>query len=225
MLFNVLPYGEQALLLNFKNEISLEVHLQVKSVYETLKKMNIKGITDFIPAYQSLTICFCSKTTTYATVKKTIKQTTYPLINRPNENNKITIPVCYELGLDMEFVAKETKLSIPEIINLHSSKTYLVYMMGFTPGFMYLGGLDKKLHISRKKTPRLKVEAGSVGLADMQTGVYPLETPGGWQIIGQTPLKLFSENKKNLVNMGDYIQFKPISKKEFNQIKNNDKNH
>ena len=220
MQFDIIPYGEQSLLINFKAEISVKIHLQVKACYLQLKELNINGVNSFIPAYHSLTIGFNSDIISYADLKSIINNTSITPITE-NTKNIVKIPVCYDdsLGLDINWVANQTGLSIQEIINIHTSKPYLVYMLGFAPGFMYLGGLDKRLHVPRKGTPRLKINAGAVGLADQQTGVYPLETPGGWQIIGETPLELFSKTKPALVEMGDYVQFIAISKNEFNKIK------
>ncbi|MGY5351050.1 5-oxoprolinase subunit PxpB [Wenyingzhuangia sp. IMCC45533] len=220
-MFDIIPYGEEALLIKFKQEISLKIHLQVKSYYQHLKKMNLRGVTDFIPAYNSLTVCFDSNETNYQQLKHFILQEKITILTTDAQTrNIVKVPVCYDasFGLDLEFVSQKTGLSIQQIISKHTSETYLVYMLGFAPGFMYLGGLNPNLHISRKETPRLKVTAGSVGLADQQTGIYPLETPGGWQIIGRTPLNLFSRDKPSLVEMGDYVQFVPIDKATFYKI-------
>lgn len=222
MQYDLVPYGEKALIMKFKDEISLEVHLQVKSCYLYLKSLKIKGIVSYIPAYNSLTIVFDSDIIERATLIVFIENTPFKISNQVVEAQKtIEIPVCYDskFGLDIEYVSEKLNVSISEIIELHTREPYLVYMLGFTPGFMYLGGLDKRLQIPRKETPRLEVAAGSVGLADQQTGVYPIETPGGWQIIGQTPLALFTKEKPALVSMGDYVQFVPISLKEFYKMK------
>lgn len=222
MQFKILPYGEKALLIQFKDEISLEVHQQVKSCYLYLKSIAIKGIESLIPAYNSLTILFDKEVIQQAALKEILENLNFKILETVLKNQQtITIPVCYdvELGWDLESTAKTLCLSIEEVIKLHTAKPYLVYMLGFTPGFMYLGGLNKQLHIPRKNTPRLKIPAGAVGLADQQTGIYPMETPGGWQIIGQTPLRLFSKEKPALVEMGDLVEFKAISKKEFDNLK------
>ena len=130
--------------------------------------------------------------------------------------------MCYDetFAHDLEEVKTITGLSSTEIINLHTSVDYLVYMLGFTPGFPYLGGLDEKLYVPRKQTPRLKIEAGSVGLANGQTGIYPQDSPGGWQIIGRTPIKLFSPDRPFPITMGDFIRFHSISKSEFKNWEN-----
>lgn len=222
MQFKIISYGEKALLIQFKDEISLEIHQQVKSCYLHLKHKELRGVEALIPAYNSLTILFDQDVVEQNTLKQIIAKIDFKISEEVLEHQKtLTIPVCYDLdlGWDLEATAKTLQLSIEEVIKLHTAKPYLVYMLGFTPGFMYLGGLNKQLHIPRKNTPRLKIPAGAVGLADQQTGIYPMETPGGWQIIGQTPLSLFSKEKPALVEMGDLVQFKAISKKEFDRLK------
>ncbi|MBO1911088.1 5-oxoprolinase subunit PxpB, partial [Microvirga sp. 3-52] len=118
-------------------------------------------------------------------------------------------------GPDLEYVAKSNNLSIEEVIQIHSENEYLVYMIGFAPGFPFLGGMDKRIATPRKETPRLTIPSGSVGIAGKQTGVYPLETPGGWQIIGRTPLDLFLPDMSppTLLEAGDKIRFMPVSAK------------
>jgi inhibitor of KinA len=136
----------------------------------------------------------------------------------PLTSRKIKIPVCYsgKYALDIHDIAKEKKLTAPEIINLHTAKRYRVYMIGFLPGFAYMGEIDKRIAMPRKTQPRTKVEAGSVGIAGMQTGIYPFDSPGGWQIIGKTPVKLFDKEKSDpvLLQPGDEIEFYSITEDE-----------
>jgi inhibitor of KinA len=140
----------------------------------------------------------------------------------PATGDIVTIPVCYggSFGPDLAEVAGLHQLSIAEVIQLHSAVVYKVYMIGFMPGFAYLGGMDERLSTPRKVTPRKSVPAGAVGVAGGQTGVYPLESPGGWQIIGQTPVRLFDLNRRepSLLKPGDTVIFKAIDSKEFNQL-------
>jgi len=221
MQYDVVFYGEKALLINFKNEISPEVHQHVKICYFYLKSLKLNGIEALIPAYNSLTVVFNIDKIERKTLKVLLENIPFEKETKIATSSKtVKIPVCYDvsLGIDLKEVSLKLNLSISKIIELHASKPYLVYMLGFAPGFMYLGGLDKRLHIPRKKTPRLKIHAGAVGLADQQTGVYPLETPGGWQIIGQTPLSLFNPKQPSLVEMGNFVQFVPITLREFHQI-------
>lgn len=134
----------------------------------------------------------------------------------------VEIPVLYggEYGPDIENIATHNNLSIEEVIKIHTSGEYLVYMLGFTPGFPYLGGMDKRIATPRLKTPRTKIPGGSVGIAGEQTGVYPIESPGGWQLLGRTPLNFFDPNNEKpfLINAGEYIKFVQISEEEYHKI-------
>lgn len=133
------------------------------------------------------------------------------------------IPVCYggEFGPDLDNIAQHAGLSPEEVIQIHSSRDYLIYMLGFLPGFCYLGGLDERIHTPRLANPRLKISAGSVGIGGSQTGIYPLDSPGGWQLMGMTPVKTYDPQREVpiLVEAGNYIRFIPIDKDEFYRIK------
>ena len=209
-------FGEEALIVTFEEEISISIHLKVKKLYQILQKESSKGIVSLSPAYQSVTVVFNPLVTDFDQLKSTIKVILENLsFDKPSEKKVVSIPVCYDLSMDMEEVNNITGLSKEEIIHLHTSTDYLVYFSGFAPGFLYLGGLNEKLRVPRKKTPRIKVLAGAVGLADLQTGIYPLDTPGGWQIIGQTPVKMINLLFKRPVELGTFIRFYSISKQEF----------
>ena len=134
----------------------------------------------------------------------------------------IEIPVCYggEFGPDLSVVAESNGLTEEEVIHIHSNGTYIVYMIGFAPGFPYIGGMPSEIATPRKSSPRLKIPSRSVGIAGSQTGIYPIETPGGWQLIGSTPLKLFSihHNPPTLLQAGDHVRFKPISYEEYRYL-------
>lgn len=174
-----------------------------------------------IPAFDSITIVFHPQMTTREELELVVHgllQEKYKTSVSKNKTHKI--PVCYELGLDVEYVLETNKLTFNELVEIHTAPTYLIHFMGFVPGFMYLGGLDERLFVPRKKEPRLKIPAGAVALGREQTGVYPLETPGGWQVIGLTPTVLFDTKNGALVKMGDNVKFDPISKKKFYRLKN-----
>jgi inhibitor of KinA len=138
----------------------------------------------------------------------------------------VEIPVCYggEFGPDLGYVAEHNQLSVEEVIEIHTSGQYLVYMIGFAPGFPYLGGMSERIMAPRRQSPRLAIPAGTVGIAGMQTGVYPIETPGGWQLIGRTPLALFrpQDNPPSLLQSGDIVRFCQISDKEYEEYKEED---
>ena len=147
-------------------------------------------------------------------------------MQKVDENNAkvVEIPVCYggEYGPDIEFVAKHNNLSVEEVIKLHTAPQYLVYMIGFCPGFPYLGGMDKRIATPRREVPRVKIPARSIGIAGEQTGGYPISTPGGWQIIGRTPIEMFNpkdEQNPSLLHSGDLVKFYAISEQEYLALK------
>jgi inhibitor of KinA len=218
----IIPYGDSALLINFEQKIDIEIHQLVKAYYDALQ--NIKEISYQIPAYCSITVVFDQKSVNFEELKSKIKD----LIIKPEQTQSkakiIEIPVCYEADYapDIEPLSQDLKLSQEEIISLHTGQTYHVFMMGFLPGFPYLGKLPKELECKRKSTPRKNVKSGSVGLAGSQTGIYPSDAPGGWQLIGQTPLKIFDTTKENpfLLEMGDRVKFYSITAEKFKEIQN-----
>lgn len=213
------PINEESLLVSFDEVISIENHLKVKTLY--LKLKDEKGILSVVPSYTSLMVYFDITATSFDHLHQLINSIDIEALNSATEKKVIVVPVCYELGLDIETVMAHNNLSKEEVIDLHTSRDYLVYMVGFTPGFPYLGGMDERLTTPRLETPRTKIEAGSVGIGGQQTGIYPLDTPGGWQIIGKTPLILFDKNtSQTLFEMGDYIRFKAVDKQAFEDIEN-----
>ena len=218
------PYGDSAVFVAFKDEVSLDIHQLVMQLVNYLEKLNSTKIIEWIPSYHAVTILYNPLISSYQEVITLLSDFKLKISTQQTiEKNIVQIPVCYDtsLGLDIETLTKNKNLTIDKIINLHTKNEYLVYMLGFTPGFMYLGGLNEKLHFPRKATPRLKIPAGAVGIAGSQTGIYPIESPGGWQIIGQTPIPIFNTKKTNpfLVKAGDYVKFSPISLEEYHIIK------
>jgi len=219
-----LPAGDSAIIIKAGNEISVEINRTIKTLLARIEKENIAGITDFIPSYNELMICYNPAITSLEKLKAKIVALEADIENsKLSESNTKEVPVLYggDYGPDLEDVAKHNNLSPEDVIRIHSSAEYLVYMLGFTPGFCYLGGMDQRIAMPRKETPRLKIPEGAVGIADQQTGIYPIESPGGWQLIGQTPLKLFDAHRKPefLFNMGDTLRFIPVTKEEFQRIK------
>ena len=215
-------YGDQALIVIFGDIISPKFNDLVIILDEQIKL--VKGVHYTIPAYSSLTIVYDRAQTT----KNKLGAKIEAIISSPREileanKRKINVPVCYHpsFAIDIEGVMAYTKCSHEEIITLHSSTCYRVYMLGFLPGFPYLGILNPRLSISRKKIPTLNIVSGSVGIARQQTGIYPFDSPGGWQIIGRTPLVLFSPNELSpfLFQSGDEVSFNPISLDDYNLIK------
>lgn len=223
-----IPFSECAVLLSFGNTIDIAIHEKLMEVKKTIEDNPFPGFIETVPAYNSLTVFYTpvevKKTTgtisasVIQQLKQTIKSAEHSSVQKITAST-ITIPVCYEeeYGIDLNELSVQLKLSIKEIIELHTKQLYKVFMIGFTPGFPYMGILDEQLFTKRKTQPRINIAPGSVAIAGNQTGIYPLSTPGGWNIIGRTPLKLFDQQKEHpfLLKAGDTIQFTSITKKEF----------
>lgn len=228
-MFSVHFSGSRALLLRFEQEISPKINAYVLSteqrVQKAIKRGEIYGIDELVSAYASLLIyfnpCRISLNALLEFLEKIKKD-----IQFTEHNSKlcVEIPLCYdeEFGLDLEFVCKHNTISKQELITLHTKPYYRVFMLGFMAGFAYLGGLNERLFTPRLSSPRTRIEAGSVGIADKQTGIYPITSPGGWQIIARTPLELFNkfdEENPTLLKAGMFLKFKAITKNEFYEIK------
>lgn len=214
--YQIVAFGESGLLIILGDEIDFEVNQQVHFLKEWIRNSGIEGINELIPAYASLLIEFdpyiIDANLIHDRVVEGISQT-QQVIYRSNQT--IEIPTIYggEYGPDLEFVASFTKLSASEVIRLHSEVEYTVIMMGFSPGFPYLGGMNPILAVPRLSSPRMRVPAGSVGIAGKQTGIYPSDSAGGWQLIGWTPVKLFNPVSEPhfLLKPGDRLRFQPVS--------------
>lgn len=213
---------DQAITIEFSQEISEATNLLVITMQHAIESSPIKGFVEAVPAYGSLTVYFNDQVSA-ATVRSWLSDLSAQVSNTSlaTEGKQISIPVCYDpsLGLDLPWVAEHLNLSMEAIIDLHTSIAYHVYMIGFIPGFPYMGTLPSALEVPRKQTPSMKIPAGSVAIAGKQTGIYPAEVPGGWQVIGRTPLKMFdpSTTPCSFLNAGDIVQFKPITLEVFNQ--------
>lgn len=214
--------GDRGLLLELGDEISFEVNEKVRRITLAIRSEAIDGIVEIIPTYRSLLILYNPLILSLGALKERLRRLEEGLQQARFPDPKLTkIPVVYGgfFGPDLEEVAKYHQISTEEVIQLHCSKPYFIYMIGFMPGFPYMGELPEALATPRLKTPRLSVPAGSVGIAQRQTGIYSMESPGGWQILGRTPVRLFDPEKERpaLLQMGDLVQFYPISKKEFEE--------
>lgn len=216
--------GDTALTIEIGNEISEEINKKIISIYEFLKESSIEGIEELLPTYCALTVFYDPLKCSINSLVETIRNNYSALVSKNEiEERVIEIPVIYggQYGPDLERVCKHNNLTTEEVINIHCHGKYLVYMLGFTPGFPYLGGMNEKISTPRLEVPRKKILEGAVGIAGAQTGIYPLESPGGWNIIGQTPLKLFNSSLSSptLLRAGDYVRFMPINEEEFSKRK------
>ena len=196
------PMGDSALMVIAGESISSDINQKVHNIISVIKKENWPGIKEIVPTYSSFVIHFDPITFSMEGLIECVKN-------------------IWDSDTNLESVSELTDLSVEEVIDIHSKTDYLVYALGFSPGFPYLGGLDSKIHCSRLETPRVSVPQGSVAIADSQTGVYPVSSPGGWRLIGRTPVIMFDPNRSSpsLVTPGDYIRFVPLeSKDEYTNI-------
>jgi len=218
------PLGDTGIQVRFGSDISEETNQEIRLFADYLKEQNIEGIIEWVPAYTTLTIFYRPDKVVYMDLCKKLEdiQNTLQKADDQSQSTIYEIPVLYggEVGPDLSEVATHNGLTEDEVISIHSGQPYLIYMMGFVPGFPYLGGMPEEIATPRRENPRAKIEAGSVGIAGEQTGVYPLETPGGWQIIGRTPVKLYDPEKEEpiLLSAGVYIRFVPVGQKEYEEI-------
>lgn len=219
----ILTAGDSALLIEFGKDINPETNRKITALVQLMREQHIEGIVDVIPAFCSLLINYDPRVLSYEELKERMEHLLKMEAKTEATRKRIFgIPVCYggEYGPDIENIAEHAGLSVEEVIKIHSSKDYLIYMLGFLPGFTYLGGLDERIHTPRLASPRLKIRAGSVGIGGSQTGIYPLDSPGGWQLMGMTPVRTYDPERQTpiLVEAGDYIRFIPIDEEEFLRI-------
>jgi len=210
-------------LVKFGDDISEDLHQQVFSFSNQLLQQSFNGIKNVHPGYNSVLVTF-DKNISSDTVLEKVQQYWGEFQEQKQEKyNRVEIPVLYgaKYGPDLDRVCEYTGLSSGEVIKRHTAGNYLVYFIGFSPGFPYIGGMDETLATPRLDTPRKKVPLGSVAVANNQTGIYPIESPGGWNLIGRTPLPIFNINdpENSLVDIGDKLHFCSISQDEFDQMK------
>jgi inhibitor of KinA len=221
---DIQPNGDQGIIIRFAEEVTPELNTKVQQLLLILEKASIPGVIEMVPAYNSIAIYYNPSVMLYLELRETVLKLTRELFESNVISKRIIhIPVHYggEDGPDLERLACHAGLDLDEVIELHKEPKYLVYMLGFLPGFPYMGGLNSKLVIPRLKSPRGVVPSGSVGIAQEQTGIYPIESPGGWNIIGRTPLPIFNpQNQEDafLFQPGDYAQFYKVSNAEYLEI-------
>lgn len=216
--------GDRGLLVEYGEGIDPDLNQKVRTVAALCREEPAPGLIEVVPAYRSLQLIYDPQLTAPGRLEAYINAFEDRLdAIEPPPAQTVNIPVCYggEFGPDLGFVAEHNSLSQDEAVRLHSQTEYLIYMLGFTPGFPFLGGLDQRLHTPRRETPRTHVPQGSVGIANGQTGIYPLSSPGGWQLIGRTPSRLFRPERDGPVpySPGDSLLFYPVSQDEYLQLK------
>ncbi|MUG86353.1 5-oxoprolinase subunit PxpB [Paenibacillus timonensis] len=231
----ITPLGDSALIVKFGDSILKDTHLKVRQLAEHLDQLPFSWMVEVVPTFTSVTIYY----DVMKLLAETVEQEEHVRIANPfqlaaasvsqllltlrdvnaSPARIVEIPVCYggDFGPDLETVASHNGLTPQEVVEIHRSADYLVYMLGFAPGFAYLGGMSERIATPRRETPRLAIPAGTVGIAGDQTGVYPIDTPGGWQLIGKTPIELFKPQQMppTLLQAGDIVRFYPISREQF----------
>ena len=218
------PVGDRAISIDFGQVIDPKINRHIRQTIERIQELHLEGIIELVPTYCALLLQYDAMLYSYAElcniIEPTLEQT---VIDNANELVTIVeIPTVYggEFGPDLGFVASHNNLTEDEVVAIHSGTDYLVYMLGFIPGFTYLGGMDPRIATPRLSSPRTLIPAGSVGIAGEQTGTYPSDSPGGWQIIGRTPVTMYDMSKAQaaLLSAGDYVRYVPIDEAEYNRI-------
>ena len=220
----LLTAGDSSILLQFGNTIDPAINRKIAATVQLMREQHINGVTDVIPAFCSLLINYDPRVISYEQIKRRMEALVKIDVTAGDTRKRVfEIPVCYggEYGPDIQNIADHAGMSVEEVIQIHTSRDYLIYMLGFLPGFTYLGGLDERIHTPRLANPRIRIPAGSVGIGGSQTGIYPMDSPGGWQLMGMTPVKTYDPDREApiLVEAGDYIRFVAIDEDEFHRIK------
>ena len=224
MIKNISNLGDAALYCDFGDEVNKDVNSNVIKYFKLIREKNIKGITNITPSYNKLIVSFDLNLTSFLELKEKIINIKLTNI-LDNKVKTIKIPVCCddEFALDIKRLTKKLNLSKKEILDKYFDKEYFCYMTGFIAGMPFMGDIDEKIQLNRLETPRLKVPKGSVGITEQFSNIYTFESPGGWNIIGNTPIKVFDKlnlEKPTLINPGDKVLFYEISKKEFLNLNN-----
>ena len=219
------PVGDCAISIDFGQVIDPKINRHIRQIIEQIKDLQLDGIIELVPTYCALLVQYDAMIYSYSDICRILEPTLQESVT-DSANELVTIveiPTVYggEFGPDLGFVASYNHLSEAEVVSIHSGTDYLVYMLGFIPGFTYLGGMDPRIATPRLSSPRTLIPAGSVGIAGEQTGTYPSDSPGGWQIIGRTPVTMYDMSKEQaaLLQAGDYVRYVSIDENEFHRVK------
>lgn len=219
------PVGDCAISIDFGQVIDPKINRHIRQIIEQIKDLQLDGIIELVPTYCALLVQYDAMVYSYSDICRILEPTLQESVT-DSANELVTIvemPTVYggEFGPDLGFVASYNHLSEAEVVSIHSGTDYLVYMLGFIPGFTYLGGMDPRIATPRLSSPRTLIPAGSVGIAGEQTGTYPSDSPGGWQIIGRTPVTMYDMSKEQaaLLQAGDYVRYVSIDENEFHRVK------
>lgn len=214
------PAGDSALVAEFGREIDESINAQVHAMAAWITAQRLRGVREVLPTFRSLMVYYDPLVVSYGRLVRQLSRFSGEKVRETGgEREIVEVPCCYD-GPDLADMQALTGLSAEEIIAIHSGVDYRIYMMGFLPGFVYLGGLDLRIHAPRLQTPRTRIEPGSVGIGGSQTGIYPVASPGGWRILGRTPLKLYDPTRSQpiLCRAGQFIRFVPISASEYERL-------
>jgi inhibitor of KinA len=219
----ILKAGDAALVVELGDEISPQVNRRIHDLVRVIDARPVPGVVDLVPTYRSLLVYYDPLQTTSDALEQELLAIEAGLGDAKRPSARVVeIPTVYggEFGPDLGFVADHAKLTADEVIRIHSDADYLVYMMGFTAGFPYLGGMSARIAAPRLQTPRTRVPAGSVGIAQQQTGIYPTDSPGGWQLIGRSPIRIFDQHRDPpvVIEAGDYVRFVPVSEEIYRRV-------
>ena len=219
------PVGDCAISIDFGQVIDPKINRHIRQIIEQIKDLQLDGIIELVPTYCALLVQYDAMVYSYSDICRILEPTLQESVT-DSANELVTIveiPTVYggEFGPDLGFVASYNHLSEAEVVSIHSGTDYLVYMLGFIPGFTYLGGMDPRIATPRLSSPRTLIPAGSVGIAGEQTGTYPSDSPGGWQIIGRTPVTMYDMSKEQaaLLQARDYVRYVSIDENEFHRVK------
>ena len=226
MIKNILNLGDAALYCDFGNKVDQKTNIKVIKYFENIKKQNIYGINNLTPSYNKLIISFDLNILNFTELKKKIEDIKVSESEFKQNQKIIKIPTCCddEFALDIERLSLKLNLTKKEILEKYFNKEYFCYMTGFIAGMPFLGDIDKKIRFQRLETPRVEVPKGAVGITEQFTNIYTFESPGGWNILGRTPIKIFdqlSEKQPTLINPGDKVLFYEINKKEYLKLNEN----